>query len=53
MLIPTTDAAQLAKYYFGLVSMSQNEVIFSWVYTILFAVTMAYLTTRKARWVDP
>lgn len=53
MLIPTTDAAQLAKYYFGLVEMSQTEIIFSWIYLALFAVAMAYLTTRKARWVDP
>jgi len=53
MLIPTTDAAQLAKYYFGLESMSGSEVIFAWIYLVLFAVAMAYLTTRKARWVDP
>ena len=53
MLIPTTDAAQLAKYYFGLVPMSAVEVAVAWGYLIVFAMVMAFLTMRKARWVDP
>jgi len=53
MLIPTTHAAQLAKYYFGLVSMSQTEIVIGWVYLIGFAAAMAFLTLKKAHWVDP
>jgi len=53
LLIPTTHAAQLAKYYFGLVSMSSIDIAISWVYLIVFAVLMALLSLRRARWVDP
>ena len=55
MLVPTTDAAQLAKYYFGLLptSLSQTEVFTSWAYLLGFVALMVFITARKAHWVDP
>ncbi|MGD0145434.1 MAG: ABC transporter permease [Nitrososphaerales archaeon] len=55
MLVPTTEAAQLAKYYFGLLptSLSQTEIFLSWAYLLGFVVLMAFITARKAHWVDP
>ena len=52
LLIPTTHAAQLAKYYFGLVSMTPGDVVFGWAYLIGFAVFMGLLATRRAHWTD-
>ncbi len=53
MLVPTTHAAQLAKFYFGMVSLSRAEVLIGWAYMLGFVALMAALTLRKARWVDP
>jgi len=55
MLVPSTDAAQLAKYYFGLLptTLSSTEVFSSWAYLVGFVAVMAFITARKAHWVDP
>jgi ABC-2 type transport system permease protein len=55
MLVPSTDAAQLAKYYFGLLptSLSSAEVLLSWAYLLGFVALMAVISARKAHWVDP
>jgi len=53
MLIPTTHAAQLAKYYFGLIVIPPWEVAFGWAYLLGFAALMGLLASRRAHWVDP
>src|SRR5437667_2918046 len=53
MLIPTTHAAQLAKYYFGLISIPAWQVWVGWIYLLSFAALMGFLASRRAHWVDP
>jgi len=53
MLIPTTHAAQLAKYYFGLIVIPAWEVALGWAYLLGFAALMGFLASRRAHWVDP
>lgn len=55
MLIPSTDAAELAKYYFGLLptQISSTLVFASWAYLIGFVAVMGFIAARKAHWVDP
>jgi len=53
LLIPSTHAAQLGKYYFGLLDLAPTEVLFGWVYLIVFTIVMAIIVSKKARWVDP
>ena len=53
MLIPTTHAAQLAKYYFGLIQIPLSEVLIGWTYLLGFAALMGFLASRRAHWVDP
>ena len=53
MLVPSTHAAQLAKFYFGMIPLSSTEIVIGWVYLAGFVALMAALTLRKARWVDP
>src|SRR5207247_11197306 len=53
MLIPTTHAAQLAKYYFGLIQISASELVIGWAYLLGFAALMGFLASRRAHWVDP
>src|SRR5437870_10496312 len=53
MLIPTTHAAQLAKYYFGLVDIPGWQVALGWAYLLGFAALMGFLASRRAHWVDP
>jgi ABC-2 type transport system permease protein len=52
-LIPTTQAAQLSKYYAGLLSLSMGEIVFGWAYLIAFAAVLALLAARMAHWTDP
>src|SRR5438445_182759 len=47
MLIPTTHAAQLAKYYFGLISIPASEVAIGWAYLIGFAALMGFIASRR------
>jgi ABC-2 type transport system permease protein len=55
MLMPSTDAAQLAKNCFGLLPapLSSTQVIVSWVYLLFFVALMALISVRRAHWVDP
>src|SRR5437667_3022859 len=53
MLIPTTHAAQLAKYYFGLISIPAWQVWVGWIYLLGFAALMGFLASRRAHCVDP
>ena len=53
MLIPTTHAAQLAKFYFGLIVIPDWEVALGWAYLLGFAALMGFLASRRAHWVDP
>lgn len=53
LLAPTTHAAQLAKYYVGLVSLGSLDLVIGWVYLIAFAALMAIIAIRKAHWTDP
>jgi ABC-2 type transport system permease protein len=52
-LIPTTQAAQLSKYYAGLLTLSTGEIVFGWAYLIGFAAVLALLAARMAHWTDP
>ncbi|HKW43248.1 MAG TPA: ABC transporter permease [Thermoplasmata archaeon] len=53
MLIPTTHAAQLAKYYFGLITIPEWQVFLGWGYLLGFAALMGLFAARRAHWVDP
>jgi len=53
LLIPTTDAAELAKHYFGLASIPDWEVAFGWLYLLAFTFVMGLVVVRRAHWVDP
>src|SRR2546428_766412 len=53
MLIPTTHAAQLAKYYLHLISIPSSEVAIGWAYLLGFAALMGFIASRRAHWVDP
>src|SRR5437773_12539110 len=53
MLIPTTHAAQLAKYYFGLIQLPASELVIGWAYLLGFAALMGFLASRRAHWGDP
>ncbi len=54
-LIPTTQAAQLSKYYAGVLAtpLSGTEILFGWAYLIGFAVVLAVLAARLSHWTDP
>ena len=53
MLIPTTHAAQLAKYYFGLIDIPGWQVALGWAYLLGFTALMGLIASRRAHWVDP
>jgi len=53
MLIPTTHAAQLAKYYFGLIDIPVWQVALGWAYLLGFTALMGLIASRRAHWVDP
>ena len=53
LAIPTTHAAQLAKYYAGLLPLAGWEVLLGWGYLAVFVAAMALIAARRAHWVDP
>src|SRR2546428_26899 len=53
ILLPTTHAAQLAKYYLHLISIPSSEVAIGWAYLLGFAALMGFIASRRAHWVDP
>ncbi len=54
-LVPTTQAAQLSKYYAGLLTttLSGAELLFGWAYLVGFAVLLAVLAAKLSHWTDP
>jgi ABC-2 type transport system permease protein len=52
MLSPTTHAAQLAKFYLGLIEIPLWQEIFGWLYLLGFTAAMIYLAKRWAKWTD-
>jgi len=53
MLVPTTHAAQLTKYYFDLLELQPLDLIIGWAYLLGFAAIVAAMAARWSRWVDP
>jgi ABC-2 type transport system permease protein len=53
MLSPTTHAAQLAKYYVGLIDIPGWQILVGWVYLAVFTLMMVLLARRWGTWVDP
>ncbi|MEK6986706.1 MAG: ABC transporter permease [Candidatus Thermoplasmatota archaeon] len=53
LLVPTTHAAELSKYYFGLATIPDWEIVFGWLYLIAFTAVMGLIVVRRAHWVDP
>jgi len=53
MLLPTTHGAQLAKYYLGMITIPDWQVLFGWVYLVVFMLLMALFSIKWSKWVDP
>ncbi len=53
LAVPTTHAAELAKYYAGLTTLPPYELVLGWAYLIAFVVAMALIASRRAHWTDP
>jgi ABC-2 type transport system permease protein len=53
MLSPTTHAAQLAKFYAGLIEIPGWQIIVGWAYLAIFSVIMVLLARRWGKWTDP
>ncbi len=53
LAVPTTHAAELAKYYAGLITIPSYELWLGWLYLIGFVVVMTLLAARFAHWTDP
>jgi len=52
MLSPTTHAAQLAKFYLGLIEIPLWQEIFGWAYLFGFTAAMIFLAKKWSRWTD-
>lgn len=48
--IPTSNAAGLIRYYFGLLPLTQEAVIVRWLVLIVTTVVFIVLTSVKAKW---
>ena len=53
LAIPTTNAAELAKYYVGLISLPLWQIAFGWAYLLAFLAVAGLIAVRRAHWVDP
>ena len=53
LLIPTTHAAQLAKYYAGLIPLSSFDIGLGWAYLIGFVILLVIIASKRAHWTDP
>ncbi len=53
LALPTTNAAQLAKYYAGLIPLTPLEFWFGWAYLVGFVAAMVVIASRMAHWMDP
>ncbi len=52
MLSPTTHAAQLSKFYLGLIEIPFWQEIFGWAYLFGFTAIMVALAKKWSRWTD-
>jgi len=53
LLIPTTHAAELSKYYAGLITIPSYELWLGWIYLIGFVIVMMVIAATRAHWTDP
>lgn len=53
LAVPTTHAAELAKYYAGLITLPPYELWLGWLYLIGFVAVMVLLAATRAHWTDP
>jgi hypothetical protein len=49
-IIPTSNAAGLIRYYFGLLPLSQEAVLVRWLILIVTTAVFIMLTSAKAKW---
>ena len=49
-IIPTSNAAGLIRYYFGLLPLTQEAVLIRWLILIATTVVFIVLTSAKAKW---
>jgi len=50
VIIPTSNAAGLIRYYFGLLPLTQEALMVRWLILIVTTVTFIVLTSVKAKW---
>jgi len=50
VIIPTSNAAGLIRYYFGLLPLTQETVVIRWLVLIVATVAFIVLTSVKAKW---
>lgn len=53
LLVPTTHAAQLAKYYAGLEPVTPFDLWLGWIYLIAFVAILIVVASKRAHWTDP
>lgn len=53
LLVPTTHAAQLAKYYAGLLPLSSMDLWIGWAYLLGFVAVLVVIASKLAHWTDP
>ncbi len=53
LAVPTTHAAELSKYYAGLITLPAYELWLGWLYLIAFVAAMIFIASRRAHWIDP
>jgi ABC-2 type transport system permease protein len=53
LLVPTTHAAQLAKYYAGLEPLTSFDLWLGWIYLIAFVAILIVVALKRAHWTDP
>ena len=53
LLVPTTHAAELSKYYAGLTTLPPYELWLGWIYLIGFVAAMIVIAAKRAHWTDP
>ncbi len=53
LAVPTTHAAELSKYYAGLITLPPYELWLGWIYLIGFVAAMIAIAAKRAHWMDP
>lgn len=49
-IIPTTHSAQLLKHSMNIIKLSENDILLSLLYLLLFSIFSIFLAIKKARW---